>query len=154
MSKEDAAPMNHATKIATCPYCGTKTAIVLAAGARLELTCSACAAPLDHVELLQQTTGSASDGQVMAPAPVEPIQAPPPGSRPKKDEKRETKSAGFGLPWPEWKSKDNDDDDDDDDDDKDIKRRKPKKSKKRKKRKSLAKKLFEEAADKIEDFFD
>jgi hypothetical protein len=143
--------MNHATKIATCAYCGTKTAIVLASGARHELTCSACAAPLDQMELLQtSTSGSRSAASdAVSPAPIAPTT--PPRTRPKADETRTTKSAGFGLPWPGWKSKD---DDDDDDDDKDDKQRKPKKSKKRKKRKSLAKKLFEEAADKIEDIFD
>ncbi|MGB1160469.1 MAG: hypothetical protein ACPG40_04595 [Alphaproteobacteria bacterium] len=144
--------MNHATKIATCTYCGTKTAIVLASGARHELTCSACAAPLDQMELLQTSIsepGSAASDAV-SPAPIAPTT--PPRTRPKADETCKTKSAGFGLPWPDWKSKV--DDDDDDDDDKDDKRRKPKKSKKRKKRKSLAKKLFEEAADKIEDIFD
>lgn len=139
--------MNQATKIATCTYCGTKTAIVLAAGARHELTCSACAAPLDQMELLQTSSSeSGSAAGAVSPAPIAPTT--PPQTSSKRDEKRKTKSAGFGLPWPDWKSKD------DDDDDKDDKRRKPKKSKKRKKRKSLAKKLFEEAADKIEDIFD
>jgi len=146
VSEEDADPMNHPTKIATCAYCGTKTAIVLGSATRHELTCSACAAPLDQMELL-------SSPQPSSPARVAPVPSPPAKAKSEKAEKRQSPRAGFGIPWPEWKSED-DDDDDDDDDYKGDKRRKPKKSKKRKKRKSLAKKLFEEAADKIEDIFD
>lgn len=38
-------------KIATCSYCGTRAALVLGAG-RLELTCSACGAPLHALKML------------------------------------------------------------------------------------------------------
>ena len=140
--------MTQATKIATCTYCGTRTAIVLSQAARHELTCSACGAPLDRMELLH-TAQPAAEAPVAVPIPLP--AAPKRSSKKKTEEvkKRSSKSAGFGLSWPEWNSDDDDDDDDDDD-----KSRKSKKSKKRKKRKSLAKKLFKEAADKIEDIFD
>jgi hypothetical protein len=41
--------MHKNTKIATCCYCGTRAALVLD-GARHELTCSSCGAPLHNLK--------------------------------------------------------------------------------------------------------
>lgn len=142
--------MTQPTKIATCAYCGTRTAFVLAAqNARQELTCSACGAPLDALEVVNLPTPS-------TPKP------PPQNSAPQP-------SSGAAHPWIEtrggiWSGLGDrkhraDNDDDDDDDDAEHKRRsrkgkKAKKTKKKKRSKTLAQRFIDEAADAIEDFFD
>lgn len=40
------------TKIATCCYCGTRAALVMAEDGRHELTCSNCGAPLHNLKML------------------------------------------------------------------------------------------------------
>lgn len=45
--------MPHATKIATCCYCGTRAALVLKGKTRHELSCSACGAPLHDMKMLR-----------------------------------------------------------------------------------------------------
>lgn len=42
------------TKIATCTYCQTRVVVKLTAGMRFDLICSACGAPLQKTEFLQQ----------------------------------------------------------------------------------------------------
>lgn len=44
--------MRQAPKIATCCYCGTRAALVLAGEGRHELACSACGAPLHNLKQL------------------------------------------------------------------------------------------------------
>ncbi|WP_223428563.1 hypothetical protein [Tateyamaria pelophila] len=44
--------MAHPTKIATCCYCGTRAALVLAGKERHELACSSCGAPLHNLKML------------------------------------------------------------------------------------------------------
>lgn len=130
--------MTQTTKIATCGYCGARAALVLTQQARHELTCSACGAPLDDVEVLQTTVRTA-----------------PPTDHPTTS--KEAKSRAAVMPWMESRAKVNaDDDDDDDDDDKDRRKasKTSKKSKRRKRRKSLVQRFFDEAADAIEDIFD
>ncbi|MDA8603295.1 hypothetical protein N9M21_02625 [Alphaproteobacteria bacterium] len=130
--------MTQTTKIATCRYCGARAALVLTQQARHELTCSACGAPLDDVEVLQTTVRTA-----------------PPADHPTTS--KEAKSRAAVMPWMESREKVNtDDDDDDDDDDKDRRKasKRSKKSKRRKRRKSLVQRFFDEAADAIEDIFD
>jgi hypothetical protein len=41
-----------ARKIATCCYCGTRAALVLAGEGRHELSCSRCGAPLHELKML------------------------------------------------------------------------------------------------------
>ncbi|MBO9400726.1 hypothetical protein J7412_07850 [Shimia sp. R9_3] len=45
--------MAHASKIATCCYCGTRAALVLRGDARHELACSNCGAPLHDLKHLR-----------------------------------------------------------------------------------------------------
>ena len=49
-----------ATKIATCCYCGTKTALVLRGKDKHELTCSNCGAPLHAMKSLPQSQARAA----------------------------------------------------------------------------------------------
>ena len=44
--------MPHSTKIATCCYCGTRAALVLAGQVRHELACATCGAPLRELKKL------------------------------------------------------------------------------------------------------
>ena len=125
-----------ATKIATCRYCGTRTALVMSAQARHKLTCTACAAPLDDLRLWQPD-----------PSPAPPRPAPAPAS-----------DVGVAAIWN--RRTDTDDDDDDDEDrrtgskaSKKKKSKKPKKDKKRR-RKSLAERFLDEAKDALDDIFD
>jgi len=148
--------MTQPTKIATCAYCGTRTAFVLAAqNARQELTCSACGAPLDALEVVNLPTPS-------TPKPPPQNSAPHPSS----DAAHPWTETRGGI-WPglgDRKHRADDDDHDDDgdgdgDDDDEHKRRsrkgkKAKKTKKKKRSKTLAQRFFDEAADAIEDFFD
>lgn len=41
-----------AQKIATCCYCGTRAALVLAGDKRHELACSSCGAPLHNLKIM------------------------------------------------------------------------------------------------------
>ncbi len=50
--------MPHATKIATCNYCGTRAALVLTGAVRHELACSGCGAPLHDLKLMPAARGS------------------------------------------------------------------------------------------------
>ncbi|WP_417724830.1 hypothetical protein [Salipiger sp.] len=65
--------MSHTTKIATCCYCGARTALVLDAG-RHELACASCGAPLHALKMLRADR----------PAPR---RAAPPDPRPRKAKK-------------------------------------------------------------------
>ena len=42
--------MPNGTKIATCSYCGTRAALVLAGRVRHELACATCGAPLHEIK--------------------------------------------------------------------------------------------------------
>ncbi|MEO9574634.1 MAG: hypothetical protein ABJ263_03780 [Tateyamaria sp.] len=44
------------TKIATCCYCGTRAALVMARDGRHELACSNCGAPLHDLKMLPRDT--------------------------------------------------------------------------------------------------
>lgn len=56
-----------APKIATCSFCGTRAALVLAGETRHELACSACGAPLHDLRALPQEPRKA--GAWEAPKP-------------------------------------------------------------------------------------
>ena len=45
--------MAHASKIATCCYCGSRAALTLAGRERHELACSNCGAPLHAMKMLK-----------------------------------------------------------------------------------------------------
>ncbi len=42
------------TKLATCCYCGTRTALALRGTVRHELSCGSCGAPLRYIKLLRK----------------------------------------------------------------------------------------------------
>jgi hypothetical protein len=115
------------TKIATCSYCGTRSALVLDQG-RHELVCPACGAPLHEIKAMPVKEGAPrrdrkrSTGATPHKAPHQPPHGPPHGTPPHR--------------WSDWE-----------------RARRPKARKKRKTRK-LVKKVFEEAFDFIEDIFD
>lgn len=46
-------------KIATCCYCGTRAALVLAGDNRHELACSSCGAPLHEIKMLPKKRSKA-----------------------------------------------------------------------------------------------
>ena len=93
-------------KIATCCYCGVKTALTLSGSTRHELACSSCGAPLRNLKHFPKR----EEGQP-APAP----------SRPPAAQFAHPKVKGYA---------------------------------KRKRKKSLARKLFSEVWDVVEDIFD
>ncbi|AVO37356.1 hypothetical protein [Pukyongiella litopenaei] len=72
--------MPHATKIATCCYCGTRAALVLRGKTRHELSCSACGAPLHDLKMLRKDrTGDRE--LVVTPNPKRKVKATRPGRR-------------------------------------------------------------------------
>jgi hypothetical protein len=156
--------MTHPTKIATCSYCGTRTAFVLAGQTAHKLTCSACGAPLDQMEMVSAATlqGQAAAGTLAVVPPPAARRSSAQSDKSPSAEKRTGGVFGVGLAWIDERSgaasSQNDDDDDDDDDPKDRKSKgsksSGKKSKKKKRRKSLAQRLLDDAADAIEDIFD
>lgn len=85
-----------AQKIATCCYCGTRAALVLAGRERHELACSSCGAPLHNLKMLPKTAAR-GHGQVTAraatptrpqPKPTHPKQPHPKARKVKKHKKR------------------------------------------------------------------
>jgi hypothetical protein len=50
--------MNYSTKIATCCYCASKTALRLEKG-RHELSCASCGAPLRELKIMPKPVGKA-----------------------------------------------------------------------------------------------
>lgn len=52
--------MPRGTKIATCCYCGSRTALVLQGKTRHELSCAACGAPLHDMKMLRADAVDAS----------------------------------------------------------------------------------------------
>lgn len=85
-----------ARKIATCCYCGTRAALVLAGDARHELACSRCGAPLHELKMLpnrpERVTARTATPDRPTPKPVHPRQPHP---RPKKVEKRNKRKGLF-----------------------------------------------------------
>ena len=72
--------MPHPTKIATCCYCGTRAALVLAEGGRHELACGSCGAPLHNMKMLR----SDRVAPAAPPARPRPGGADAPGGAPRK----------------------------------------------------------------------
>lgn len=57
------------TKIATCCYCGTRTALKLTARDGHELACGRCGAPLHEMKAVKQAVGKPRKRKVEQPAP-------------------------------------------------------------------------------------
>ncbi|WP_424986115.1 hypothetical protein [Microbulbifer sp. S227A] len=74
--------MPHPTKIATCCYCGTRAALVLAGDVRHELACSACGAPLHDLKMLRRDRGK--DRDLTPRKPAKPTKPRKPKSRKKR----------------------------------------------------------------------
>ncbi len=60
--------MPHATKIATCCYCGTRAALVLRGKERHELACSTCGAPLHELKMLKSS--AKGDRELVRPSAI------------------------------------------------------------------------------------
>ncbi|MDJ1017240.1 MAG: hypothetical protein QNJ35_12065 [Paracoccaceae bacterium] len=60
--------MPYPSKIATCCYCGSRTALVLKGQARHELACANCGAPLHEMKMLR--TDAKGDREVVKPSPI------------------------------------------------------------------------------------
>ncbi|MGR3503710.1 hypothetical protein [Pseudaestuariivita sp.] len=116
-------------KIATCCYCGARTALTLRGSDRHELACSNCGAPLHNMKRLPSAKTSEAKKKAGTPKPAISHQGPAGGGF----FAALQASEAFG----------------------EIARGKSKPLKKRKKRrKGLMSKLFDEAFDVIEDIFD
>ncbi|WP_371054488.1 hypothetical protein [Rhodosalinus sp. K401] len=126
--------MPHATKIATCTYCGTRAALVLRGDTRHELSCAACGAPLHDLKMLRADAVEARGGR-----PAQPARA---ASRPAS---RGPGARGVTPPAHWERMRDGHDD---------RPRRKKTSRKARKKRKGFMRKALEEAFDVLEDIFD
>ncbi|RVT85726.1 hypothetical protein DXV76_08235 [Rhodobacteraceae bacterium CCMM004] len=49
--------MPHQSKVATCCYCGSRAALILAGTVRHELACATCGAPLHELKALRSDAG-------------------------------------------------------------------------------------------------
>tara|TARA_R110002167_G_scaffold366444_2_gene597153 strand:+ start:16413 stop:16724 length:312 start_codon:yes stop_codon:yes gene_type:complete len=80
-----------AVKIATCCFCGTRAALILAGKERHELSCGSCGAPLHAMKMFPAAGGQAtgSVASISGPKPVKPAQKPKKycRNRPKKKSK-------------------------------------------------------------------
>ena len=125
--------MHRNTKIATCSYCGTRSALVLDAG-RHELVCPACGAPLHEIKAMPVKAPDRAERGAARPRgkPAGPVK-PRPGAR--QPDARQPDPA-----QPDWPQ--------------DRPKRRAKGGKRGKRRKRFARKLLEEAVDLIEDIFD
>ncbi len=90
--------MPQGTKIATCTYCGTRAALVLAGTVRHELACSNCGAPLHDLKMLPARQAPAA-----TPARGTPnvrASATPQGQPDRKAKgKHHPSPAGTAAPW-------------------------------------------------------
>jgi len=62
--------MTHATKIATCSYCGARQTLQLTARDGHELACSSCGAPLHEMKWLKPPTSDKKKVKRSAPKPA------------------------------------------------------------------------------------
>ncbi|MDF1726341.1 MAG: hypothetical protein P1U53_01205 [Sulfitobacter sp.] len=81
--------MTHPTKIATCCYCHSTTALRLDAGAH-ELSCASCGAPLRQIKMLPQSRPrkAVSHQPAVRSFPTKPAAAQVKRKKPKKVKKR------------------------------------------------------------------
>ncbi len=83
--------MPHATKIATCNYCGTRAALVLTGDVRQELSCSGCGAPLHDLKLMP--TARKSDRKASKPGRHDRYERPDKPKRSHKPPKRKKRKS-------------------------------------------------------------
>ncbi|WP_071675570.1 hypothetical protein [Nioella nitratireducens] len=76
------------TKIATCSYCGTRTALKLTARHGHELACGRCGAPLHEMKALKESAAPAPKRARPAPDPRVRYESEAPYSSKKKRKKR------------------------------------------------------------------
>jgi len=83
-------------KIATCCYCGTRAALVLAGTERHELACSSCGAPLHNLKMLPKAV-VATPMRALQPArkAAKPAHPKQPHPRPRKVKKRKKRKGLF-----------------------------------------------------------
>ena len=85
-------PIAYPTKIATCCYCGTRAALVLAGTQRHELACSKCGAPLHDLKMMPRDRSG--DKELVRPTAVrsktqkKPKAPKPSKNKPKRRKKR------------------------------------------------------------------
>jgi len=87
-------------KIATCCYCGTRAALVLAGHDRHELACSSCGAPLHDLKMLRKAPASRSasaapSARSVARAPAKPSHPKQPHPKAKKAKKSKKRKGLF-----------------------------------------------------------
>ena len=85
------------TKIATCCYCGTRAALVLAGERQHHLSCSSCGAPLSRIKHLK---AEAAPAPATAPVPVRPVRPASPSMPPRPLKAKKKKSKGRKI-WGE-----------------------------------------------------
>jgi len=79
--------MPQTTRLATCCYCGTRSALVLAGASSHRLACGACGAPLTQ---MKQLPCKGTHGPVEAARPLKAPPPPPPNAtQPQKPQKHE-----------------------------------------------------------------
>lgn len=94
--------MPNATKIATCCYCGTKSALQLRGKVQHELSCSTCGAPLHMMKKLVSAT-ERDDSRIKSKKPVSHRPAPKQFDKPKKSKKpKKRKSTWRWLASEAW----------------------------------------------------
>lgn len=77
------------TKIATCCYCGTRAALVMAEDGRHELACSNCGAPLHDLKMLPRS--KKGDRELVKPSGLRQKGAKPPKPVKKKAKRKKSR---------------------------------------------------------------
>ena len=80
-------------KIATCIYCGTRAALVLAGKTRHELACSSCGAPLHDLKMLR--TDHVQDRTRVKKSPLDDWSSEGRRKKPKQKKMRPKRRKGF-----------------------------------------------------------
>ncbi|MDD9922285.1 MAG: hypothetical protein OXQ92_08425 [Boseongicola sp.] len=80
--------MPHQPKIATCCYCGTRAALVLAGKERHELACANCGAPLHDLKMLR--SDARGERELVRSSPIHDFGRP--GKKKPKKAKKKNKS--------------------------------------------------------------
>ena len=151
--------MPSAVKLATCCYCGAKTALAFPKGAVTALSCASCSAPLQRLKAIKLET----------PAPEKPAPAPPRRSKKRPQNRRSTPSAkkrerqhahrGLSRPQTLWGGRDHDQGGEKEGEARrrryrDGPRRKSRKNRRKKGPSARIRSWFAELIDEIEDLFD
>lgn len=81
--------MAHSPKIATCCYCGSRAALVLAGKERHELACSSCGAPLHEMKMLRRD--AKGERELVHPSAIRPSSKKSKGHRAGEDRRKKSK---------------------------------------------------------------